>query len=287
MDEGRPSRTAISAARMRALHLLVDDDPKLCRDPFAALFCDTADARRVRRLWGAILQPRMTAVRSTVVVRHRYAEDGLAAAYARGVRQYVILGAGLDSFAYRRPEALRDLHVFEVDHPATQGWKRRRLAELGLATPAGLTYVPLDFETMSLGEALAAASFDRRAPAFVSWLSVLFYLTPEAAFATFRAVAASCAPGSEIAFDFILHPSGLSEAQRSAQEAVARRTAEQGEPWLTLLDPQELVRTLQSGGYDEVRYLSPAEADRRYLAGRTDGLALPASYGLMTARVAG
>jgi methyltransferase (TIGR00027 family) len=285
MQAGSPSRTAINAARMRALHLIIDDEPKLLSDPLAGLFCDTEDARRVRQLWDAMIKPVMAGIRAVVVVRQRFAEDALAEAYARGVRQYVILGAGLDSFAHRCPPALGDLRVFELDHPATQAWKRARLAAHGIAAPPRLRYVPINFETQSLGAALAASEFDARAPAFLSWLSVLFYLTPEAVFETFRAIAAGCSAGSEIACDFLPDPATLDAASRARLEAMARRTAEQGEPVRTYLDPHELEGQLRGLGYDAVTHLSGAAAHARYLAGREDGLALPRSYGLLTARV--
>lgn len=285
MQLGRPSRTAVHGARMRALHLLVDDDPKIFVDPLAALFSDTEDARRVRMLWDALLKPTLTRIRAAFVVRQRFAEDALAEAYGRGVRQYVILGAGLDTFAYRRPPALGDVRVFEVDHPATQAYKRRRLAELNIPVPPDVTFVPVDFEQQSLAAELAAGGFRREEPAFLSWLGVTMYLTPGAVLETFRTVTAGCTPGTGIAFDFLPELSTLTPAARAQVEAVARRVAEQGEPWVGRFEPAALERELKSQGYGAVTALDGPQANARYCAGRTDGLELSAAYGLMTARV--
>src|SRR5262245_57777776 len=145
MEASRPSSTAEAAALMRALHLLVDDDPKIFVDLLAAAFLGPEQAAALKAPPQRFQTPELRSLRAVFVARQHYAEDELAKALARGVSQYVILGAGLDSFAYRRADLQQTVHVYEVDHPASQHWKRQRLAELGIALPANLTFIPIDF----------------------------------------------------------------------------------------------------------------------------------------------
>ena len=172
-----------------------------------------------RRAW---TQPATRGMRLHIAMRSRFAEEGLAAAVARGVRQYVLLGAGLDTFAHRNPFAQQGLRVFEVDHPATQGWKRQRLAGAGLAPPASLTFAPVDFERETLAAGLAAAGFDAAAPAFFSWLGVVVYLTRAAVIETLRFIA-SLPAGTEVVFDYGEPVSAYPPAQRAYQRPPRRR----------------------------------------------------------------
>lgn len=201
MEEGQPSTTAMIAARIRAAHLLWDDAPKILQDPLALGLSgvESPDALQAT-LRGRQAEPYNYA---GVLVRQRYAEDELATAMRRGVGQYVILGAGLDSFAYRRPDLATLLRVFEVDHPATQQWKRARLEALSVHLPANLTFIPLDFEQHTLADGLRAGGHRSELPTFFSWLGVTHYLTAEAVFTTLRYVA-SLAPGSEIVVQYFL-----------------------------------------------------------------------------------
>ena len=185
MDRG-PSRTAVRVATYRACHYLLDDEPKILADPFARPFAGfSSDEELLNTLadgsWSPVDFARM---RATFALRNRYAEDELFQAVQRGVSQYVMRGAGLDSFAYRRPDLMRTLEVYEVDHPASQAWKRERIAELGIETPAKLHYVPIDFEQETLAKGLQAGGVNRNARAFFSWLGVIQYLTLEAALQT-------------------------------------------------------------------------------------------------------
>ena len=210
-------------------------------------------------------------MRAFVAVRSRFAEEALGAAYRAGVRQYVVLGAGFDTFAYRCP--LEGLRVFEVDHPATQDLKRERLVRCGLAVPERVVYVPVDFEREALGEALARVAFEGVRPAFCAWLGVTPYLTPEAVLATLAAVARELAPGSEIAFDFAVPP-GRDARARIARRALAARVEALGEPFLSAFSPPVLAVELRAMGYAQVHLFGPAALQARYLTGRTDGLRL-------------
>ncbi len=215
MEASRPSGTAETTALMRALHLLLDDDPKIFADPLAEAFLSPEQATVLKTPPQIFQTPEMRSLRAVFVVRQRYAEDELAKAIARGISQYVILGAGLDSFAYRRSDLRQTLHVYEVDHPSTQQWKRQRLAELGIALPHNLTFIPIDFEVHTLAAGMAASPFKPHEPAFFSWLGVTQYLTTEAVLSTLQYVASSTAPGSEIVFQIILSPSTLSAEDRA------------------------------------------------------------------------
>jgi methyltransferase (TIGR00027 family) len=209
-------------------------------------------------------------MRSLIVGRSLLAEGTLAAARERGVTQYVLLGAGMDTFAYRNPHP--DVRVFEVDHPATQGWKRHRLAEIG-ADPSRAVFAPIDFERETLAEALSRAGFDLAAPAVFAWLGVLPYLTLEAVTATLEAVG-SMAAGSEIIFDYG-EGQEAAPAHMAAYVAETRaRLAEMGEPILTTFEPAKLAALLKASGFTDVEDLSNETANARFFA--RSGLGFPA-----------
>lgn len=210
-------------------------------------------------------------MRAFVVARSRFAEDSLAAAVARGVRHYVVLGAGLDTSAYRHPHAAAGLRVFEVDHPDTQAAKRYHLRVAGIAEPPELTFVSVDFETQSLPERLGAAGFEVGAPVFVSWLGVTMYLTPEAWRGT-SAWLATRTPGSEVVFDYSVSPAMLGWRGKFIHWLIRRRVARVGEPWRTHFRPDELQRELRSAGFGAVEDLGADELNARYFRDRTDGL---------------
>ena len=260
------SRTALGVAALRALHLIADDEPKILRDPIAGRLLGDEGARSIQpggRARDASLKP----LRAQVLLRSRYAEDRLAEAVKRGVRQCVILGAGLDTFAYRQPEWAAPLRLFEVDHSASQADKRARLERAGVAVPANLDYVAIDFETTSLRDGLAASALDFDQPTFFTCLGVMVYLTPEAVDAIFDLVA-SFPASSEIAFTYSppqLRPS-----------ATAARAAAQGEPWLSRISQGDLTRQLKRLGFADVAFLDYEQARRAYFpARRLDGLEPP------------
>jgi methyltransferase (TIGR00027 family) len=275
---GQPSATAQSTANLRAAHQLVDQ-PLIFDDPLALRIIGAQAEAAVRARAGT---GRMAAFRPFVAVRSRYAEDELARAVQRGVRQYVVLGAGLDTFAYRSPYPGSRLRVFEVDHPATQTWKRDRLREAGIPEPASLTFAPVDFETQTLAEGLGQAGLKADEPVFFSMLGVVIYLTRDAAMETLKFVAAR-APGTEIVFDYAVPPAALDERARARHEETARAVAARGEPWLTYFEPAALAADLRAIGFGQVEDLGTGELNERYFKGRPDGLRLSGIGRLMKA----
>ncbi len=286
MEQRAPSRTAIGTAVHRAAHLLLDEDPKILVDPFARAFAGYAsDAEMMQAIASEemISFPRMRAV---FTLRSRYTEDELSGAIIRGIDQYIILGAGLDSFAYRRPDLVESLEVFEVDHPASQAWKRARVAELGIAAPTHLHHVSIDFERQTLGEGLAESIVDLGKPVFLSLLGVTQYLTPDATLRTLRDVAATTVSGSELVFQFVVPPATLAGDEAALVTAFAERNGARGEPWLSYFEPAEMERHLLAAGFRRVVHFGAEEATQRYLRGRGDGLCMPAYFHMIKASIA-
>jgi methyltransferase (TIGR00027 family) len=257
MKAGLASRTALVAAGHRAAHQVAERGA-IFADPLAVRIFgepvpDAAGllARRPMRLF--------------IAVRHRFAQDRLEAALAQGVRQVVILGAGLDTTAYRLP-ALDGLRVFEVDHPATQAWKRARLAEAGIPAPEALRFVAVDFERDGLGPLLAQAGFDAARAAFFLWLGVVPYLTRAAILATLGFVA-GLPGGAAIVFDYGNPPDALPEEARLAQAQLAERVAALGEPWISHWDTAALHAALRRLGLGQIEDLGAAEIAARYFPG--------------------
>jgi len=268
MQTGQPSRTALSAAAHRATHQMLEQG-RIFADPLALrILGPGADAM----VAGMAAQPARRVMRLFIAARTRFAEDALAAAVARGVRQLVVLGAGLDTFAYRNPH--QGLSVFEVDHPATQAWKRARLAEAGLTPPPSLTYTPVDFERSTLADGLAAAGFDSDQPSFFTWAGVVPYLTREAVMATLAFIG-GLPGGAEVTFDYSDPPTSMPPEQRAAQAERAEAVAAAGEPWLTYFAADELAGELRGVGFTEIEDLGPGEIEARYFgvagSGRTKG----------------
>ncbi len=245
MAEGESSRTALGVAARRAVHQLVDATPRILDDPVVLRLLDPAYLDRIAA------DPRhrsapAKALRAHLLLRSRYAEDRLSKAVERGIRQYVLLGAGFDTFPYRQPDWAQPLRIFEVDQPATQREKQRRLQAAGIAIPANVAFVPVDFETTSLDDGLRASRFDPALPTFLSWLGVMMYLSQEAVDAVFRFVL-SLPPGSEIAFSFA-PPSDAEETDRP-YASVAERAAQAGEPWKTRIAPDDLGQYLSQWAF--------------------------------------
>ncbi|MBA1144273.1 SAM-dependent methyltransferase [Mesorhizobium neociceri] len=256
MEDAKSSRTALGVARMRALHQF-SPQAALFRDPYAsAILGDAAptapeldqEDERGRRM------------RLFVAARARLAEDWLAAAVCRSVRQVVVLGAGLDTFSLRNPYP--DVAVFEVDHPATQAWKRKCLADAGLAEPPGTTFVPVDFERQSLADELALAGLKLAEPSFFIWLGVVPYLTQEAIFSTLSWIAAM--PGSEVVFDYSEPDENRDAAGQAALSFHAARVAAVGEPWISFFVPAALAQSLRELGFDEIEDLESSDIFARF-----------------------
>jgi len=284
MKENRPSATAQRVGIRRAAHQLLDD-PRVFNDPAALRILGEEGASALRadpsQFEGTPLSPYL---RAFIAARSRYAEDKLAAAVRRGAGQYVILGAGLDTFAYRNPYPEGVLHVFEVDHPATQTWKRARLSEVGIALPRDLTFSPVDFESQTLAEGLRAAGYDPGQCTFFSWLGVTEYLTTEGVMATLRFIASAPA-GSGVVFDYMISPSLLNPAQRSRFDALARRVASAGEPWQAFFEPGLLTQDLRVMGFGYVEDKGPEEINAMYFNERKDGLRVGTLSHLIYAQV--
>jgi methyltransferase (TIGR00027 family) len=274
MQEGKFSRTARRVAIRRAAHQLLDQ-PRVFDDPLALRIIGAEAAEELRS------NPKehhafSRAFRAFMAARSRYAEDELARAVAHGVRQYVVLGAGLDTFAYRNPHP--GLRVFEVDHPATQAWKREQLQAAGIAIPAALTFVPVDFERETLAGGLGQAGFDFSAAAVFSWLGVTPYLTRDACIITLSFVAAMPA-GSGVVFDFAMDPGLLNAGQRQALDALSQRVARYGEPFRLFFDPEKLQDELRGMGFCRTEFLQGKELNARYFNDREDGLLVRGGLG--------
>lgn len=246
------------------------DTPLVFEDPLAFKILGAAEEESLRSDPLRYNTPLLKGLRASVVVRSRLAEDEWARSKQRGIRQAVILGAGLDTFAYRSREQDTS-RIFEVDLPATQQWKRDCLRAAGIEEPASLTFVPIDFERSTLAEALGQAGFRPNEPAFFSWLGVTMYLEEKAILSTLRFIA-SLAAGTGIVFDYGVLPSLLSPSERRGLQALSARTSEHGEPWKALFDPAYLTGMLRTLGFSEVEDLGPEQLNERYLAGRKDGL---------------
>jgi methyltransferase (TIGR00027 family) len=274
METGKASKTALGVAIRRAAHQLVDLPPVL-DDPIAVRLIGSGYRGKI----GRASHPVGRDLRAFVSARSRYAEDQLAAFVARGGAQYVVLGAGLDTFAYRNPFA--ELRVFEVDFPATQQWKRELLAEAGIALPKGLTFVPLDFEHQTLGEGLAEAGFDRSSAAFFGWLGVVPYLTL-AAFQATLGVIAQLPAGSGVSFDYAVAPEILSAVGKKAFDALAGRVAAAGEPFQLFFTPEEMEVELRGAGFQRMEQLDSDQLNEIYFKDRADGLKLsPVKLGML------
>jgi methyltransferase (TIGR00027 family) len=266
MEKGKASKTALRVAIRRAAHQLADR-PRILEDPIAVRLIGSGYARDMERAMHKVARD----FRLFMAARSRYAEDRLAGAVQNGVEQYVVLGAGLDTFAYRNPFA--SLRVFEVDYPATQEWKRALLEEAAIDAPAGLTFVPLDFEHKTLAGGLAEAGFDAGKPAFFGWLGVTPYLTLDAFRATLSTIAA-LPFGSGVSFDYAFSPETLTPQRRRVFDALAGRVAAAGEPFRLFFAPEQLAAELHRAGFRRLEQVDTGELNDLYFRNRADGLKL-------------
>lgn len=266
-----PDSTAVRVALWRALHVAADPPPYVLEDVVGLKLAAPDDDWRSRPDMGPFTKP----FRAAIVARARFIEDFVIEQAGSGVAQYVILGAGLDTFAQRRPEIAARLTVFEVDRPGPQAWKQERLREAGFGIPSFLRFVPVDFEA---GEAwwrrLAEAGFDAAQPAVVACTGVSMYLTKDAIAATLGQVAA-LAPGSTFAMSFLLPIELVDPELRPAMERAAEGAKASGTPFLSFFTPSEMLALAREAGFREVRHVSAAVLAERYFAGRTDGLRPP------------
>lgn len=286
MEQNQTSMTAVISAFARAYHVLCDQprifDDSLARDMItdeqyadisghmaagisffnpeeSHLYSDPSDALR----W--VMQHQIA---SPMLSRSRYAEDSLMDAVARGAAQYVILGAGYDTFAFRQPGA--GIRVFEVDHPATQAAKQERVAALGWAIPPALSFVPVDFTRDDLGQALVGAGYDPQSPGFFSWLGVTFYLTRDQIVRTLQAIASIASLGSTVVFDYADEHQFDEDAPVRVRRTVALAQGV-GEPMQSAMSDANLAAVLDEAGFYLREHLTPEAIEARYFAGRTDG----------------
>ena len=268
----QPDSTAIRVALWRALHVEVDPPPHVLEDLVGLKLAAPEAGWRER----PDMNPQyIKAFRASIVARARFIEDLVVEQAGRGVRQYVILGAGLDTFAQRRPEVASRLAVFEVDQPGPQAWKRRRLVEAGFGVPDWLRLVPVDFEA---GDAwlqkLVAAGFDTSKPAAVVSTGVSMYLTRQAIMATLRQVAAFAA-GSTFVMSFLLPLEMADPEDRVGLERAAQGARASGTPFISFFRPEEMLAMAREASFKDAQHVSAAMLGERYFAGRTDGLRPP------------
>ncbi|MBK7975735.1 MAG: class I SAM-dependent methyltransferase [Deltaproteobacteria bacterium] len=277
----QPDNTAVRTALWRALHVLADAPPHVFTDEVGLAIAAPEPGWRERPDMSHFTRP----FRASIVARARFLEDHVAAEVARGVDQYVILGAGLDTFAQRRPELTARLTVFEIDQPGPQAWKRQRLESLGLYVPPFVRLVPVDFEAGDgWWRELLAAGFDPTRPAVVASTGVSMYLTRDAIAATLRRLA-GLAAGSSLVRSFLL-PIALTEpAVRPGIERAAAGARASGTPWISFVTPGEMLALASECGFRTVEHVSALALTERYFAGRTDGLRPPiSSEALLVAR---
>ena len=277
MDNARPSLTALRVAMRRAAHQLYDAPPLVFNDPIAVQILGP-HAAEIERTPGRNPankpRPFSVSLRAFLVARSVYAEDLLAYAVKHGVTQYVLLGAGLDTFAHRNP--CPSLSVFEVDHPATQQWKRNLLQSIGLTAPAHLTYVPVDFEQQSLADQLHAADLDSEAPTFFAWLGVVPYLTLNAFRETLSVIAAH-PPGSGVVFDYGQPRDVLPQHEQQARDSLTSRVHLAGESFQLFFTPHEIAAELAA--FHNLEDLGTPDINARYFANRSDELKMIGSAG--------
>jgi methyltransferase (TIGR00027 family) len=275
-----PDSTAVRTALWRALHVELDTPPHVLDDTLGLRLADPEPDWRSR---GDMHPDGTRAFRASIVARARYLDDLVIERATAGFGQYVVLGAGLDTFAQRHPDVV--VRIFEVDQPGTQEWKRRRLAEIGYPPGDNLQFVPVDFERgESFPDALRANGFNADRPAVVSSMGVSMYLTNEATEATLRQVAA-WARGSVLAMTFML-PLDLTDAtERPMQESVEAAAAGAGTPFISHYAPSEMVEMCLAAGFSEAQHVSPDDLTARYFAGRADGLRPPSAEQLIVATV--
>lgn len=275
MRDDRPSVTAQRAAVRRAEHQLFDN-PRVFEDPLAPSIIGPEETTALGSAVQRYRRLRSKSRRAFIAARSRYSEDQLARAVERGDTQYVILGAGLDTFAYRNPH--RGLRVFEVDHPATQKWKRERLQAAKISVPPSVIFTPIDFECQALDEGLKAVGFHFNEATFFSCLGVTQYLSQQTVLATIRLIR-SMSPKNGVVFDYEVPRSSQSWFDRMVFDFRSGKVSRLGEPFRSSFEPEMLLRELLRLGFGEIEDLDPAQINARYFSGRTDGLFIRGSAG--------
>lgn len=283
MIEGQPSDTALQVAASRAAHLRFDPPPHLLEDTQAEALLGPELASLIE---GSSNEAPWILIENRLFIplRARYAEDRLAAAYARGVRQLVLLGAGLDSFVWRQPARLEGLRTFEVDHPSTQAWKRARIQSLGWTLPPSARFVPCDFEKQSVTDALADSDFDPERPALVSWMGVTYYLERATTEGALRELCGLLAAGSEVVFDVMRPWEELPERYAEVRARMLEYLKGAGEPQINRYRAEEILAAIREAGFDEGHVESRVSLEARYLASLETDIPLSERFHLVTAQ---
>lgn len=290
MKEGQSSRTALAAAALRANHFQNTADPVFA-DPYAYALTSRAWQKLLRSpllltvMNSSILNRTLGLLSAQVVGRSRYAEDLLQQALARQINQYVLVGAGLDSFALRQNPHSPDLKIFEIDHPDTQATKRQKLQQLG-TVPATVEFVAIDFEKESLADALARSSYQQTEPGFFSWLGTTHYLEPQTTLKTLESIASFAAPGSEVVLDYSIHYQELQGVERVGCFAVSKFTQFLNEPLFGQFRPAQLHQAVEKMGFEVVEDLSGAAISARYFNQRADHIRHTSATHLLHLRLA-
>ena len=282
VDWQRNEFMGLNVANERAAHQMLDS-PKIFEDPLALRIIGPEAESRLRSSLAQFQKPAERAFRAAVMVRNRYAEDELARSIQRGVRQYIILGAGLDTFAYRNPFPL--LRVFEVDHPATQASKRSCLEKAAIPIPSSVTYVSVDFERQMMADALRQSGLKSDELIFVSFIGVVRYLSRETVISVLTSIVSSMRAGSEVVFDFAPPPSQLERLREFTDEIIVNWRSKNNGFRPTYFDPAPLTRDLRRIGFADVQLFGPKEMNARYCKDRTDGLRIQNRMHLVKARV--
>jgi len=277
MPDRNTSRTALGTAYMRAAHQLLDGPPRILEDPLALRLLGSSATQRIKDFSEHYQTPELRGLRSHVVLRSRFAEDRLAAAVGRGVTQYVVLGAGFDTFALRQPSWAQALTILEVDHEGTQATKRGQLAAAGFTMPKNADFATIDFEHESLRVGLTRFHISADELTFFSWLGVTMYLDENAIDGALKSVA-SFPAGSEIVLTFALPPG-------HSPSPFDLRSASVGEPWVSYFEPEAIEAKLLSAGFSAVEFLSPEIAEARYFQQRPPDLPVPRRKNIVCAIV--
>jgi methyltransferase (TIGR00027 family) len=275
-----PDGTAVRVALWRAMHVLVDAPPHVLKDEIGLQLAAPDGGWRRR---GDMDEHRTHRSRASIVARARFVEDLVEEEAAGGVKQYVILGAGLDSFAQRRPDVASGLKLFEIDRPGPQAWKRRRLIELGFGAPEWLNFVPVDFEGgANWWNEVVAAGFEVDKPAVVACAGVSMYLSHEAVLAMLRQIA-TLAPGSTLAMTFMAPLELVQPEERGARQGAEKGARSSGTPFISFFAPQEMLRLAKDAGFKSARHVSATDLTQRYFDGRPDGLRPSSSEEILVA----
>jgi methyltransferase (TIGR00027 family) len=257
------SRTALATATLRAAHRILDEGTLVVDDPIAIRLLGADAHQKILESKLRYEQPVSLALRSHVVLRSRYTEDRLQEAMARGIRQYILIGAGLDSFALRQPDWAKDLIIIEVDHPATQSAKQARIQSAGIPLPHNLRFVAVDFEQETLHDAMRNNGVDTALPTFFSWLGVTMYLTEAAIDAALKGISAFPI-GSELVLTFSEPPPSSNSVESAMGAALSQRVADLGEPFISFFKPPQMEAKLRHAGFTTVEFLSADDANERY-----------------------